>query len=221
MPCARPSHWGIISHNTIKGIIPHFGAARKREIERFKPSSSGKAQRVRKPPSAREVPVGAGGRTLPIARNISGCRTVLSPTRCGGSPLTEGPRGKRTFFDSLSLPPRGCARRRVSKRNRRRRLLARRLKVAPQGRMRADFPQAAVSGQRWQTLPSSARSEGQLLPRRSLFCAQIVAVLLLFLCNIDEPPALCYNTKRTNHDGTLLHRFPYRYKAEIKEAFSR
>ena len=26
----RPSHWGIISHNTIKGIIPHFGAARKR-----------------------------------------------------------------------------------------------------------------------------------------------------------------------------------------------
>ena len=34
------------------------------------------------------------------------------------------------------LPPRGCARRRVSERNRRRRLLARRLKVAPQGRMR-------------------------------------------------------------------------------------
>ena len=37
---------------------------------------------------------------------------------------------------ALSLPPRGCARRRVSERNRRRRLLARRLKVAPQGRMR-------------------------------------------------------------------------------------
>ena len=30
----------------------------------------------------------------------------------------------------MSLPLRGCARRRVSKRNRRRRLLARRLKVA-------------------------------------------------------------------------------------------
>ena len=37
------------------------------------------------------------------------------------------------------LPPRGCARRRVSERNRRRRLLARRLKVAPQGRMRGTF----------------------------------------------------------------------------------
>ena len=42
-----------------------------------------------------------------------------------------------------SLPPRGCARRRVSERNRRRRLLARRLKVAPQGRMRGE-PAAAA-----------------------------------------------------------------------------
>ena len=45
--------------------------------------------------------------------------------------------------DPPSLPPRGCARRRVSERNRRRRLLARRLKVAPQGRMRGE-PAAAV-----------------------------------------------------------------------------
>ena len=37
------------------------------------------------------------------------------------------------------LPLWGCARRRVSERNRRRRLLARRLKVAPQGRMRGSF----------------------------------------------------------------------------------
>ena len=42
-----------------------------------------------------------------------------------------------------SLPPRGCARRRVSERNRRRRLLARRLKVAPQGRMRGELAAAA------------------------------------------------------------------------------
>ena len=42
-----------------------------------------------------------------------------------------------------SLPPRGCARRRVSERNRRRRLLARRLKVAPQGRMMGELAEAA------------------------------------------------------------------------------
>ena len=37
------------------------------------------------------------------------------------------------------LPLWGCARRCVSERNRRRRLLVRRLKVAPQGRMRGMF----------------------------------------------------------------------------------
>ena len=45
--------------------------------------------------------------------------------------------------EAQSLPPRGCARRRVSERNRRRRLLARRLKVAPQGRMRGELAAAA------------------------------------------------------------------------------
>ena len=34
-------------------------------------------------------------------------------------------------WNAKRLPPRGCARRRVSKRNRRRRLLARRLKLSP------------------------------------------------------------------------------------------
>ena len=47
-------------------------------------------------------------------------------------------------FYFLRLPPWGCARRRVSKRNRRRRLLARRLKVAPQGRMREKCAIAAL-----------------------------------------------------------------------------
>lgn len=75
-------------------------------------------------------------------------------------------------FYFLRLSPWGCARRRVSKRNRRRRLLARRLKAAPQGRMRAGSPQAPVSGQRWQTLPSSARSAGSFSRGRSLFTCQ-------------------------------------------------
>ena len=48
------------------------------------------------------------------------------------------------FFASLRLPPRGCARRRVSKRNRRRRLLARRLKLPPAGGlMRAELANAS------------------------------------------------------------------------------
>ena len=46
-------------------------------------------------------------------------------------------------FYFLRLSPWGCARRRVSKRNRRRRLLARRLKVAPQGRMRGELAAAS------------------------------------------------------------------------------
>ena len=41
-----------------------------------------------------------------------------------------------------AFPLGGCARRRVSERNRRRRLLARRLKVAPQGRMRGELATA-------------------------------------------------------------------------------
>ena len=35
-------------------------------------------------------PAGPEGESLAMARNISGCRKVLSPTRCGGSPLAEG-----------------------------------------------------------------------------------------------------------------------------------
>ena len=38
-------------------------------------------------------PEGAEGENLAIARNISGNRTVLSPTACGRSPLTEGAKG--------------------------------------------------------------------------------------------------------------------------------
>ena len=119
--------------------------------------------------------------------------------------------GRAGSGNCLRLPPRGCARRRVSKRNRRRRLLARRLKAAPQSRMRAGFPQAPVSGQRWQTLPSSARSAGSISRGRSLFaCPNCCHFVTISLQSLDEHPVLCYNTKRTNHDGTLPHRFPYR-----------
>ena len=38
-------------------------------------------------------PEGAEGENLAIAQNISGNRTVLSPTACGRSPLTEGAKG--------------------------------------------------------------------------------------------------------------------------------
>ena len=48
-------------------------------------------------------------------------------------------RGKGSC-NSQAFPPRGCARRRVSERNRRRRLLARRLKVVPQHRIGVSSP---------------------------------------------------------------------------------
>ena len=35
-------------------------------------------------------------------RFAAGNRTVLSPTACGRSPLAEGARDERTFFDSLT-----------------------------------------------------------------------------------------------------------------------
>ena len=36
---------------------------------------------------------GAKGENFAIVRNISGSRTVLSPTACGRSPLAEGAKG--------------------------------------------------------------------------------------------------------------------------------
>ena len=41
-------------------------------------------------------PAGPEGENLAIARNISDSREVLSPTRCGGSPLPEG--AKKAVF---------------------------------------------------------------------------------------------------------------------------
>ena len=41
-------------------------------------------------------PAGPEGENLAIARNISDSREVLSPTRCGGSPLPEG--AKKAIF---------------------------------------------------------------------------------------------------------------------------
>ena len=44
-------------------------------------------------PEGERCPEGAEGENLAIARNISGSRTVLSPTACGRSPLAEGAKG--------------------------------------------------------------------------------------------------------------------------------
>ena len=42
-------------------------------------------------PEGERCPEGAEGENLAIARNISGSRTVLSPTACGRSPSGPGP----------------------------------------------------------------------------------------------------------------------------------
>ena len=44
-------------------------------------------------PEGERCPEGAEGENLAIAQNISGNRTVLSPTACGRSPLAEGAKG--------------------------------------------------------------------------------------------------------------------------------
>ena len=44
-------------------------------------------------PEGERCPEGAEGENLAIARNISGSRTVLSPTACGRRPLAEGAKG--------------------------------------------------------------------------------------------------------------------------------
>ena len=49
-------------------------------------------------PEGERCPVGAEGENLAIARNISDCRTVLSPTACGRSPLAEGAKGGAHLF---------------------------------------------------------------------------------------------------------------------------
>ena len=74
-------------------------------------------QRVEKPPSARQTPPirgevalapegercpeEAAGENLAIARNISGAVQFSPPPPAGGVPSQRGPRGERTFFDSL------------------------------------------------------------------------------------------------------------------------
>ncbi len=44
-------------------------------------------------PLRERFPAEAEGENLAITRNISGSRTVLSPTACGRSPLAEGAKG--------------------------------------------------------------------------------------------------------------------------------
>ena len=70
----------------------------------------GKALRVKKPPSGREVARRAGGREPRLCPKPSCLREALSPTACGRSPLPEG---AKEFFDNLgaaymrpaNLPP--------------------------------------------------------------------------------------------------------------------
>ena len=64
----------------------------------------------KKPPhSVGRCPVGAEEENIAIARNISGSRTVLSPTACGRSPLPEGAKGRTRLF-LQSEPPHSAGR---------------------------------------------------------------------------------------------------------------
>ena len=49
-------------------------------------------------------PAGPEGENFAIARNISDCRKVLSPTRCGGSPLAEGAKRSTGDHTRISTP---------------------------------------------------------------------------------------------------------------------
>ena len=58
-------------------------------------------------------PAGPEGENFAIARNISDCHKVLSPTRCGGSPLAEGAKRGSTLKrarDAMHLPAAGGGR---------------------------------------------------------------------------------------------------------------
>ena len=97
------------------------------------------SKKVRSPlgPSAKGLrPQAVGERTVRLPE-IFRAMARFSPSAPSGHLPRRGRffdtlRGRESvlFFASLRLPPRGCARRRVSKRNRRRRLLARRLKLS-------------------------------------------------------------------------------------------
>ena len=71
-------------------VVAHFALIsrlRRQLPPRGKPSVS------KNLPLRGRCPEGAEGENLAIAQNISGNRTVLSPTACGRSPLTEGAKG--------------------------------------------------------------------------------------------------------------------------------
>ena len=93
-------------------------------------------------PSARGLrPQAVGERTVRLPE-IFRAMARFSPSAPSGhrspsgasatSPVSGESVSQREVFRHAGLPPRGCARRRVSERNRRRRLLARRLKLSPQ-----------------------------------------------------------------------------------------
>ena len=93
-------------------------------------------------PSARGLrPQAVGERTVRLSE-IFRAMARFSPSAPSGhrspsgasatSPVSGESVSQREVFRHAGLPPRGCARRRVSERNRRRRLLARRLKLSPQ-----------------------------------------------------------------------------------------
>ena len=60
-------------------------------------------------PEGERCPVGAEGENLAIARNISDCRTVLSPTACGRSPPRRGGQGRDAPFLAVWASPEGEA----------------------------------------------------------------------------------------------------------------
>ena len=91
-------------------------------------SPSGEAQTVKKLHSCLFACVGATiGRPSTCRSNAFSGKASCKANGHGRAMLAP-----TSVFRQPGLPPRGCARRRVSERNRRRRLLARRLKLSPQ-----------------------------------------------------------------------------------------
>ena len=81
--------------NLCKTIEKYSKKAKKMKkcAKKKKPPLSKGASMPKNLPLRGRCPEGAEGENLAIARNISGNRTVLSPTACGRSPLAEGAKG--------------------------------------------------------------------------------------------------------------------------------
>ena len=109
---------------------------------RVTPHSVGRCREATEGPGPEGLrPQAVGERTVRLSE-IFRAMARFSPSAPSGhrspsgasatSPVSGESVSQREVFRHAGLPPRGCARRRVSERNRRRRLLARRLKLSPQ-----------------------------------------------------------------------------------------